>query len=255
MVLAPEHPLVDKITTADQREAVMAYIKAAAGKSDLQRTELAKDKTGVFTGAYAVNPVNEQKIPIWIADYVLMGYGTGAIMAVPAHDQRDYEFATKFDLPIVQVVQPPEGVELSEGQAYVRRGHGHQLGRLRRPDHRRLQEEDRGRPGGREAGQGLGALQAAGLGLLPAALLGRADPPGPLRVLRHRAGARGGASPAAARGGALRAERHGRVPPGRRGVVGQHHLPQLRRPGPAGRPTPCPSGRAAAGTTCATSTQ
>ena len=111
MVLAPEHPLVDKIATPEQAEAVAAYRAAAASKSDLERTELAKDKTGVFTGAYAVNPVNQERIPVWVADYVLWGYGTGAIMAVPAHDTRDFEFATKFDLPIIQVVEPPEGVD------------------------------------------------------------------------------------------------------------------------------------------------
>jgi len=104
-VLAPEHELVGKITTDAQREAVQAYIDAAARKSDLERTDLAKEKTGVFTGAYAVNPVNGAKLPIWIADYVLAGYGTGAIMAVPAHDQRDWEFAKQYDLPIVEVVQ------------------------------------------------------------------------------------------------------------------------------------------------------
>ncbi|XEC96778.1 leucine--tRNA ligase [Paenibacillus tarimensis] len=104
-VLAPEHELVAKITTAEQREAIEAYQQAAARKSDLERTDLAKDKTGVFTGAYAVNPVNGAKIPVWIADYVLAGYGTGAIMAVPGHDQRDWEFAKMFDLPIIEVVQ------------------------------------------------------------------------------------------------------------------------------------------------------
>jgi len=103
-VLAPEHPFVDKITAADQKEAVKAYIDKVNSKSDLERTDLAKDKTGVFTGAYAINPVNGEKMPIWIADYVLMSYGTGAIMAVPAHDERDYEFAKKFDLPIKEVV-------------------------------------------------------------------------------------------------------------------------------------------------------
>jgi leucyl-tRNA synthetase len=104
-VLAPEHELVDKITTEAQREAVEAYREAAARKSDLERTDLAKEKTGVFTGAYAVNPVNGAKLPVWIADYVLGGYGTGAIMAVPAHDQRDWEFAKKYDLPIIEVVR------------------------------------------------------------------------------------------------------------------------------------------------------
>ncbi|MGJ7920370.1 leucine--tRNA ligase [Neobacillus sp. LXY-4] len=103
-VLAPEHPLVSVITTAEQKEAVAAYFEQIKSKSDLERTDLAKDKTGVFTGAYAVNPVNGAKMPIWIADYVLMSYGTGAIMAVPAHDERDYEFAQKFELPIIEVV-------------------------------------------------------------------------------------------------------------------------------------------------------
>lgn len=104
MVLAPEHPLVDKITTSEQELSVKAYQKKAALKSDLDRTDLAKDKTGEFTGAYAINPVTGKPIPIWIADYVMMSYGTGAIMAVPGHDQRDWEFAKKFDLPIVEVV-------------------------------------------------------------------------------------------------------------------------------------------------------
>ncbi len=111
MVLSPEHPLVAQITTTEQKAAVEAYQKSVSSKSDLERTELAKDKTGVFTGAFATNPVNNEPIPVWIADYVLMGYGTGAIMAVPAHDERDFEFAKKFGLPITQVVQPPEGKE------------------------------------------------------------------------------------------------------------------------------------------------
>jgi len=108
MVMAPEHSLVDVITTAEQKGAVREYCEAAARKSDLDRTDLAKEKTGVFTGAYAINPVNEEKIPIWISDYVLISYGTGAIMAVPAHDDRDFEFAKEFGLPIVQVVEPPD---------------------------------------------------------------------------------------------------------------------------------------------------
>ncbi|BCX48267.1 leucyl-tRNA synthetase [Haloferula helveola] len=106
MVLAPEHPLVAEITTDAQKSAVEEYVAACASKSDLDRGDLNKDKTGVFTGAHAINPVNGEKIPVWIADYVMMGYGTGAIMAVPAHDERDFEFAKKFELPILQVVQP-----------------------------------------------------------------------------------------------------------------------------------------------------
>jgi leucyl-tRNA synthetase len=106
MVLAPEHSLVEQIVTEEQWPAVREYRERTGRKSDLERTELSKEKTGVFTGAFAVNPANQEKIPIWIADYVLLGYGTGAIQAVPAHDERDLDFARKFDLPIRQVVQP-----------------------------------------------------------------------------------------------------------------------------------------------------
>jgi leucyl-tRNA synthetase len=116
MVLSPEHPLVEILTTLEQKEAVTAYIEAAARKSDLERTDLAKDKTGVFCGAYAINPVNGEKIPVWIADYVLISYGTGAIMAVPAHDERDWDFAKVFNLPIIQVVateKPQPGKDYS----------------------------------------------------------------------------------------------------------------------------------------------
>lgn len=105
MVLAPEHDLVDKITTSEQKKEVEAYKKQAAKKTELERAELQKDKTGVFTGAYAINPVNGEEIPVWVADYVLMGYGTGAIMAVPAHDARDWEFAKKYDLSIIEVLE------------------------------------------------------------------------------------------------------------------------------------------------------
>ncbi len=106
MVLAPEHPLVASITTPEHKATVSAYLEKISSKSDLERTDLNKDKTGVWTGAYAVNPVTEQQIPIWIADYVLMSYGTGAVMAVPAHDERDFEFAKKFDLEIRPVIEP-----------------------------------------------------------------------------------------------------------------------------------------------------
>lgn len=108
-VLAPEHKLVDKITTLEQKSEVEAYKKECASKNEMERTELNKEKTGVFTGAYAINPVNGAKLPIYISDYVLVSYGTGAIMAVPAHDQRDYEFATKFNIPIIQVLEEVTG--------------------------------------------------------------------------------------------------------------------------------------------------
>ena len=106
MVIAPEHPFVERLTSPEQSDAVRTYCEQAATKSDLDRTELAKEKTGVFTGSYAINPVNDEPIPIWVADYVLISYGTGAIMAVPAHDTRDFEFAQEFELPIVAVVDP-----------------------------------------------------------------------------------------------------------------------------------------------------
>ena len=110
MVLAPEHELVSKITSPEQKAAVEAYQKQAAAKSEFERSDADKEKTGAFTGAYAVNPLNGNKIPVWIADYVLTGYGTGAIMAVPAHDDRDYAFAKKFNLPIIEVIKSEEGV-------------------------------------------------------------------------------------------------------------------------------------------------
>ena len=119
MVVAPEHPLVGKLIKEEQRSAANAYIDQAKHKSDLERTDLAKDKSGVFSGSYAINPVNNQEIPIWIADYVLISYGTGAIMAVPAHDTRDWEFAKKFNLPIIEVLK--SSVDVQE-EAWVEDG-------------------------------------------------------------------------------------------------------------------------------------
>lgn len=128
MVLAPEHPLVPGITAPGQKSAVQDYIAAAANKSDMERTELSKEKTGVFTGSYAINPANGKKAPVWISDYILISYGTGAIMAVPGHDERDFEFATKFNLPIIQVVsrdgstyplkeaEPMDGIAVNSGE-------------------------------------------------------------------------------------------------------------------------------------------
>jgi leucyl-tRNA synthetase len=122
MVLSPEHPLVDELTTPGRRDAVKAYQAEARRKSDLERTDLAKEKTGVPTGATATNPVNGKPIPIWIADYVLASYGTGAIMAVPAHDERDFAFATKFKLPIIRVVMPTDGRTLNPDECFAEDG-------------------------------------------------------------------------------------------------------------------------------------
>ena len=111
LVVAPEHAMIDALAVGAQKDAVSEYVLAASRKSDLERTELSKEKTGVFTGSYAVHPLTGEKLPIWVADYVLGSYGTGSIMAVPAHDERDYEFAQTFDLPIVEVVEKPKGAE------------------------------------------------------------------------------------------------------------------------------------------------
>jgi len=123
MVLAPEHPLVEHLTTPEQKPAVQEYVEQARRESDIQRTSTEREKTGVYTGSYAVNPINDEQVPVWIADYVLASYGTGAVMAVPAHDERDFEFAKKYDLPIREVIRPSgvgEGEELKE--AYVGAG-------------------------------------------------------------------------------------------------------------------------------------
>src|SRR5690606_37016775 len=118
VVLAPEHKLAKTITASDTKKSVEAYIAGAVKKSEIERTNDTKEKTGVFTGSYAINPANGEKVPIWVADYVLGGYGTGAIMAVPAHDERDYEFAKKYDLPIVPVIAS----DSSDDTSVVREG-------------------------------------------------------------------------------------------------------------------------------------
>jgi leucyl-tRNA synthetase len=164
MVLAPEHALVDAITTPAQRAAVTAYAEASARKSERARVADAKTKTGVFTGAYAINPVNGKPIPVWVADYVLATYGTGAIMAVPAHDLRDWEFAVKFKLPIIPVVAPPADYEAT----------GEEQGLARSVD---------GRSEAPFAGEGTAIDSGAYNGL---ATLGRRDCK--LRLPRHRAG-------------------------------------------------------------------
>jgi leucyl-tRNA synthetase len=126
MVLAPEHPLVGNITTSERRASVEAYRRVAERMDEIDREAVDREKTGVFTGAYAINPVNNERIPIWVADYVLMSYGSGAIMAVPAHDERDFEFATKYGLPIVEVIQAPGRSEDADplSEAYVSKSDG-----------------------------------------------------------------------------------------------------------------------------------
>ena len=158
-----------------------AYCEQAARKSDLDRTELAKEKTGVFTGSYAINPVNGEPVPIWIADYVLISYGTGAIMAVPAHDERDFEFAQQFNLPIMAVVDPGDAIPPTSATKCSPASGASPATAWRSTPSKynglhdgRVQEEDHRRPGERRARPRGGELQAARLALQPAAILGRA---------------------------------------------------------------------------------
>ncbi len=122
MVVAPEHPLLDKLVVPEKTDEVRAYVEAAAKKSDLDRTDLAKDKSGVFTGSHCINPVNGEKVPVWVADYVLITYGKGAIMAVPGHDERDFEFAEKFGIPIIRVIKPDEQGKDEDALPYIGEG-------------------------------------------------------------------------------------------------------------------------------------
>ena len=119
MVVAPEHPLLDALTTPGQRAAIDAYREAAARKSDLDRTDLAREKSGVFTGSYVIHPLTGRPVPVWVADYVLATYGTGAIMAVPAHDDRDFEFAKAFGLDVVTVIEPPSETPVKPGELFT----------------------------------------------------------------------------------------------------------------------------------------
>ena len=192
MVIAPEHPFVGRLTKPAQAAAVEAYCRQAAAKSDLDRTDLAKEKTGVFTGSYAVNPVNGKATPIWVADYVLSTYGTGAIMAVPAHDTRDFEFAQEFGLPIVPVVDPGEAAgpvreQLLAGQvAFIADGTASTAAAspgLPTAEFKRQIIDDLANTGPGPRG---GQLSAARLALQPPALLGRAVPDPP-RAGRRRA--------------------------------------------------------------------
>src|SRR5207248_4293810 len=119
MVLAPEHPLVERVTTEKHRARVREYVEKARKETEIERLSTEREKTGVATGGFAINPVNGEKIPIWVADYVLVTYGTGAIMAVPAHDERDFEFAERYDLPIREVIAPPGGPQKMLREAYL----------------------------------------------------------------------------------------------------------------------------------------
>ena len=229
-VLAPEHELVARIDSDEVRD----YVRRAGAKKTVERAQ-ATEKTGVFTGLHAVNPVNGERLPVYVADYVLTDYGTGAIMAVPAHDQRDFDFATAFDLPIRQVVQPPDG-EVDESVAYVEHAEGEVLVNSAEFDGVPALG---GRSSDRREARGRGSralhdqLSPARLGLLAAALLGLPDPGRLLRRVRDRPGSRGRAAGRAARDRGLQAEGRAAARAGR--GLGERAVPVVC--GPAKRET------------------
>ena len=234
MVLAPEHSLVDKLTAPERRAEVEAYIARAQAETEIERLSTEREKTGVSLGADAINPVNGERIPIWIADYVLSGYGTGAIMAVPAHDERDFAFARQFGLPIRRVIAPAGADRRRAARGRVHRPHARrtagQLRAVQRHVRPRRDEGDRRLAGRGRPGQGNRNVSAPRLAVQPAALLGHADPGHLLRARRHRAGPRRGPAGPAARLGRLPRPRRESAQP-RRGLP-PRRMPALRRARP-----------------------
>ncbi len=233
-VLAPEHPQLEKLVAGTPAEAaVREYVDRVGRESVEERGAEDREKTGVPLGRTVINPVNGEEIPMFVADYVLMEYGTGAIMAVPGHDSRDYDFAKKFDLPVRRVIEgsDPEAPGDAEGLPYQRRRADGQLRSLRRPEQPRRLRGD-GRVAGRgRARRDRGQLPPEGLASVTSALLGRADSDRLLRRVRHGAGARGPAAGRTARDRGLRAAR---PEPARRGHrLGHDDVPEVWRRGAA----------------------
>ena len=239
MVVAADAHLAAELVTDEQRPAYEAYLEEVRKASDIERLSTDREKSGVFLGRYAVNPVNGQQIPIWAADYVLADYGTGAIMAVPGQDQRDWDFAEKFGLPIVRTVQPSEGFEEDGGKAYTGQGPAINSANdeisLDGMDDRRGEDGDHRLAGGQRARQARGELPAARLAAVAAALLGRADPDRALPVLRRGAGPRGPAARRTAGAARGRPDPAGRLATGGRRGLGQRRVPLVRRPRQAGQ--------------------
>ena len=234
LALAPEHPLVSRLATPERRAEVEEYAAASRRSTEIERMSTEREKTGVFTGAYAVNRLNGERVPILAADYVLLSYGSGAVMGVPAHDERDFEFATKYGLDIRVVVAPPGW---AQGEALERglRGQGGnagQLGRVRRPVRPRGLRGDRGQDRAGGLGQAHGVVPDARLAHLAPALLGRTDSHPLLRRLRRRPRSGGGTAGAAAGGRPLLAD--GRIAPEAARGVRERALSVVRRRRTAG---------------------
>ena len=228
-VLAPEHPLMRKIADADRRSAAMAYVEASARKGERERSDRAGGKSGVFTGSYAINPANGAKLPLWVAGYVLMGYGKGAIMAVPGHDSRDHAFARAFDLPIVRVVTRRRHTRRGMGG----RRHDRQFAAPRRPVGGSGQD-GRARPAGSSRrGARSGPVPFARLAVLAPALLGRAAAdPASCRWLGDCPAGRC-AAPVAARARRLQAYAHRRAAAGQGAAMAADQRSSYGRPGSA----------------------
>ncbi len=249
-VLAPEHELVARIDSDDVRD----YVRHASAKKTAERAA-ATEKTGVFTGLHAINPVNGESLPVYVADYVLADYGTGAIMAVPAHDQRDFDFASAFELPIRHVVRPP-GEEVDESAAYVEHAEGEVLVNSAEFDGAEAQEggrRDRGEARGRGSWPLRDQLPSARLGLLEAALLGLPDPDRLLRRVRDRPRAGGRAPGRAPPHRGLQAQGPAAARTGR--GLGQCAVPALWRPCEARDGDDGHLRRLRPGTSCATATR
>ena len=233
MVLAPEHPLVAEITTPAQRAKVEAYVAEARRQTEIERLSTVKEKTGVFTGAYAHNLFTDKDIPIWIADYVLMGYGTGAIMAAPGEDQRDFEFAKNFGLEIPRVTAPADGSAPPADRAFSDHGVAINSGFLNgKTTADAIAAVCKVRRGARHRPRN-GQLPDARLADLAPALLGLSDSDHVLQDRRHRSGARRSTARAASADEGLSALGHRPLSARQRQRVRQHDLPEVRRPGRA----------------------
>ena len=236
-VVAADSALASELCADGQRPDFEAYVEQVRKLTDIERQSTDREKTGVFLGVHAVNPVNGERIPVWAADYVLPDYGTGAIMAVPAHDQRDLDFARKFGLPVRVVVATDRAGPGGDGDGDARRRRAGELRAAGRAVQGRRDRQDHRDPGGQRPGRGGGELPAARLAGIAAAVLGHPDPDHPLPVVRRGPRPRGPAAGRAARPARGRPAAARRVAAGGRGGLGERGLPEVRRRRRCGTPT------------------